>query len=148
MSDPREARVNPLRNALTALRVIHATFVTTWFLFLLAIHLTAPVQQHVSPTVVQAIALVAVTDIALALYLRSQYMGRSVEVLREQPADTAALARWRTGNIVSFTFAETITLCGLALKFLGADWRIAGPFFAVGLVLLLLWFPRLDIADR
>ena len=148
MNELRDARVNPLKNSLTQVRVVHAAFVTTWFLFLLVIHLTAPVQQHVSLTVVQAVALVALTDIGLALYFRSQYMGRSAEALREQPGDTAGLARWRTGNIVSFTFAETITLCGLALKFLGADWRIAGPFFAVGLVLLLLWFPRLDIADR
>lgn len=140
--------MNPLKNALAQVRVIHATFVTTWFLFLLAIHLTAPVQQHVSLTVIQALVLAAITDIALAVYFRSQYLGRSLEPLREQPADTAALARWRTGNIVSFTFAETITLCGLALKFLGAAWRIAGPFFAVGLMLLLLWFPRLDIADQ
>lgn len=140
--------MSPLKNALTAARVVHAAFTTTWFLFLLVIHLSAPVRQHVSLTFVQALVLVAVTDVALALYLRSQYIGRSVEALREQPEDASALAKWRTGNVVSFTLAETITLCGLALRFLGADWRIAGPFFAVGLMLLLLWFPRLDVADR
>ncbi len=44
--------------------------------------------------------------------------------------------------MLSFCIAETITLFGLVLKFLGFDWNTAAIFFAAGMLLLLLWMPR------
>jgi hypothetical protein len=142
----REVKVSPLKSVLTQIRIVHAAFVTTWFLFLLVIYRASPnVAQRAVPTVTAgAIALVSVTVVGMALYFRSQNITPSLEVLRVHPEDVGALAKWRAGNVLSFTFAETTTLFGLALKFMGADWKIAGPFFAVGLLLLLAWFPRLD----
>jgi len=36
-------------------------------------------------------------------------------------------------------------LFGVVLKFLGVRWTVAGLFFAFGLVLLVLWMPRLEL---
>jgi hypothetical protein len=65
--------------------------------------------------------------------------------LNEQPENTQALVQWRSVNIVSFAQAETVTLFGVALKFLGAGWPVAGVFFFAGLALL-LWTPRIKAA--
>jgi hypothetical protein len=73
--------------------------------------------------------------------------GHRREVLQREPEDSAALARWRFANILSCAFAESVTLLGFALKVLGASWGIAGWFFAGGLILLLLWTPRLESAN-
>ena len=54
----------------------------------------------------------------------------------------AILRRWRAGNVLSFTFAESIMLLGVVLKFLGERWSIVAIFFAAGLLMLLLWAPK------
>ena len=63
------------------------------------------------------------------------------------PNDPAALNQWRLGMIGSFVFAETIALLGFVLRFLGAQWKIAGSFFAFAILLMLLWTPRLDVPE-
>ncbi len=40
---------------------------------------------------------------------------------------------------------NAVPLFGLLLKFLGASWNVAGPFFAVGILLMLVWTPRLEL---
>jgi hypothetical protein len=57
---------------------------------------------------------------------RSLRLEASVEILNEQPENTQALVQWRSVNIVSFAQAETVTLFGVARKFLGAGWPVAG----------------------
>jgi hypothetical protein len=37
---------------------------------------------------------------------------------------------------------------GFLVKMLGADWRTAGPFFAAGILLMVLWTPRLDVPSQ
>jgi len=44
-----------------------------------------------------------------------------MEVLRSEPENGVALAQWHVGNIFSFAQAETVTLFGVVLKFLGAS---------------------------
>jgi hypothetical protein len=135
-----------LAKALKGMRIIHVAFVWTWFLFVLVIQIVKPVEQSVSPTILYAITAVAASDVVFGFVRRKGWLEASVEILRAQPENTQALVQWRTGNIVSFVQAETVTLFGVALKFLGASWPVAGAFFFVGLALLLLWTPRLDIA--
>ena len=48
-------------------------------------------------------------------------------------------------KVILSAHAETIALFGFALKWLGASWLIAGPFFALAFLLLLAWTPRLDL---
>lgn len=86
-------------------------------------------------------------DVAGGVALRKKRVGAPMEVLRCEPENGVALAQWRGGNIFSFAQAETVTLFGVALKFLGASWSVAGIFFLLELVLMLLWTPRLDIAS-
>ena len=84
----------------------------------------------------------------MALVLRSRLLAPCLEILRSNPDDAQALGRWRTGNIVSFVIAEAVALLGFALKFLGASWFVAAPFFATGIFLLLIWTPRIDLPSQ
>ena len=79
--------------------------------------------------------------------MRGKQLEMAAEVLRREPEDRSALARWRFANILSCAFAESVTLLGFALKVLEASWGIAGWFFAGGLILLLLWAPRLEASN-
>jgi hypothetical protein len=128
------------------MRIIHMAFVVTWFLFLFMVQVVLQPSVHsLDSMTLGAIALAALSSIATGWALRNRNLAAALETLARQPGDPSALARWRTANILSFTFAETATLFGLLLKVLGASWAIAGWFFAGGLFLLLLWAPRLEL---
>ena len=128
------------------LRLLHFAFVLTWFLFILCIQVVKPQARTVQPMVFYALAVVVITDVAVGVALRKKRVDAPMEVLRREPENARALTQWRVGNIFLFAQAETVTLFGVALKFLGANWSVAGIFFFLGLVLMLLWTPRLDVA--
>ena len=126
--------------------MLHVAFAASWLSFLFVLYFLKPEEHPISLALVGAFTLAAVADIALALRFRSQLIDAAVEILRSNPEDAAAIKRWRAGNIMSFTFAECLALFGVVLKFLGAEWKISGPFLALGLVVLLLWTPKLDVS--
>jgi F0F1-type ATP synthase membrane subunit c/vacuolar-type H+-ATPase subunit K len=128
---------------LRTMRTLFAAFLTTWFLFLLVIRLGKPPETPVSPLIVTALALAALTDLAIGFTMRKRLLDPALETLARDRENSTALGQWRQGNLIGFCFAESITLFGLVLKFLGAGWNVAGVFFAAGLLLLLLWQPRL-----
>ena len=74
-------------------------------------------------------------------------ISESATKLSTNPEDTEALRTWRSGQIISFTFAETVVLFGFVLKVLGARWNVAGSFFVVGILLLVAWRPKLDVSS-
>jgi len=133
------------QKALNEARLLHAAFLTTIFLFVLVVHLAAIGERPVSLSLVAGIGCAAVADIGVGFMLRKQYMNKAEQALQVEFDARKALAAWRLANILSFAQAETVTLFGVGLKFLGASWKIAGPFFFIGFALLLLWTPRLDL---
>lgn len=125
------------------LRLVHVAFFVSWFLFIFVIEIAQPARiPNVSVVFPAAFALIGFSEIGLGFYLRASFIGQAETVLRTEPENHAAKMKWRTGSLLSFCFAETITLFGVALRFLGFGWNIAGVFFAVGLLLLILWTPR------
>src|SRR5437667_2656473 len=139
--------MNPTKLALLNVRILHAVFLLTMFLYIVILRLIKTPQQTLAPGIVLAFALVAFSDVAIALFIRSRKVRASEEKLRTQPNDPGVLNQWRVGMIISFVFAETIGLLGFVLKFLGAEWKIAGAFFAFAIFLMWLWMPRLDVAE-
>lgn len=137
--------MNPTKLTLRKVRVLHAVFLLTMFLYICMLSIVRPVGQGVQFTFVLALGFLALSDLGIALFFRKQKVEASVETLRTHPDDPAALNQWCVGMILSFCFAETIALFGFVLKILGADWKIAGAFFAFAVLLMLLWTPRLDL---
>ena len=110
--------------------------------FVLVCRLSAPPERPVSNMTLIPMGLVAVGDIAIGSARRRRYLQDCQDFFKAEANLRKALGRWYMGNIVSFVHAETVALFGLALKFLGASWLIAGPFFTVGLAVMLVWTPR------
>ena len=134
--------------SLQQMRVLHLAFVITWFLFIFILQVQLkPSVSPIEPITVGALALAAVSSVSIGWTMRGKQLEMATEVLRREPEDRSALARWRFANILSCAFAESVTLFGFALKVLGASWGIAGWFFAGGLILLLLWAPRLEATN-
>jgi hypothetical protein len=139
--------MNKMEATLRWARKLHAVFLVTIPLYVFATILLHFQEQPISPLVFAAIALASLWDIALAMLFRSRKITPAVEVLKKNPDDDEALALWRGGVVLSFAFCETLVLFGLLLKFLGASWNVAGIFYAVGLLLMLAWTPRLDVSS-
>jgi len=125
------------------LRLVHVAFFVSWFLFIFVIETAQPTRiANASMIIPAALGLIGFSEIGVGFFLRSKFIREAETVLRTEPENQAAKLKWRTGNFLSFCFAETITLFGVVLKFLGFGWNIAGIFFAVGMLLLILWTPR------
>jgi uncharacterized protein YhhL (DUF1145 family) len=131
--------------ALRSLRILHGAFLATMFLYVVVLNIIQPVGKSVSIELVIALGALAAADLNAALFFRSRKLKPAEEKVRMRPDDVAAVNEWRTWNITCFVFAETIALFGFVAKILGAEWKIAGPFFAVAALLLLLWTPRLEV---
>lgn len=125
--------------------VIYASFVVTFFLFLLVIQIAKPAEKPISPMIIGAFALAAISYLPIGATLRRKLLNAAEERLRQEPNDAGGLQLWSTGNILSFAIAESVMLLGVAQKFLGARWIISGIFFALGLLLMITWMPRLEM---
>jgi len=83
-----------------------------------------------------------------AFFFRRRMVQAAEEVLRLRSDDSAALARWRVGNITCLTLCEAVALWGFALRMLGGTFLHAVPFYAVAILLILAWTPRLDVSQE
>jgi hypothetical protein len=89
-----------------------------------------------------AITLFAITTVGMTFAVWRLFVLRSEVILANQPEDTAALKRWRTGYIITYTLCETVALFGFVLRFMGFTLSEVAPFYVVGFALLLLFSPR------
>jgi hypothetical protein len=64
-------------------------------------------------------------------------------MLRRQPQDPLALGRWRAGNLASLALCEAVALYGFVLRMLGGTFLGVTPYYAVAILLMLAWTPRL-----
>ena len=104
-----------------------------------------PAERSIPSALLFGSAAAAFSNITIAFVLRQQKVKKPMEILRDEPGNSSAMLMSRSGNVISFVLAESLTLLGMVLKFLGAEWRVAGIFFAAGLILTLLWYPRMGL---
>ncbi len=123
-------------------QIVHSALLGAIVLYVGITVVFAPPVKPVAAPVIGALAAVAISGAMMALILRSRLVGPAEEVLRNHPEDDSALGQWRAGQIVSLALAEAVVLYGLVLKFLGAEWRVAGTFFAAGALLMVIFTPR------
>jgi len=139
--------LTPAQSNLRSARILHLFFLTAAFLYIFVLIQIRPSEKPLDSIVIGAIAIVCLIVIGVALFLRSRMISESATKLSTNPEDTEALRTWRSGQIISFTFAETVVLFGFVLKVLGARWNVAGSFFVVGILLLVAWRPKLDVSS-
>jgi hypothetical protein len=96
--------------------------------------------RSVSPWVLVAFVFAAVCAVAAGFVMRKKLFALSTESLPGDPSK--ALRLWRGAHFISFSNAMSITILGVALRFLGTSWSVPGVLFGLSLGFLLLWRPR------
>jgi hypothetical protein len=139
--------LTPAETNLRSARILHVCFLIAAFLYVFVLIQIRPPERPLSAVVIWANAFVCIVIIGMALFFRSRMVSESAAKLYTNPQDIEALQTWRSGQIVSFAFAEAVVLFGFVLKFLGAHWNVAGVFFVVGILLLVAWRPKLDLTS-
>ena len=126
---------------LRAVRVIHFTMLTL-------VVLLVPLGERIATDEGQPgfllpfFAAIAAVDVVLALGVRKSLVGGAEERLRQHPENAVAAMRWQTGQLGSFAIAESVALLGFMLRVMGATLEQAAGFYAAGLGLLLIFWPR------
>ncbi len=133
--------------AVQRVRIIHAVFVFATLLYIYMPFLLHLEEHAISSIIPLAFGFVSAGNIALALYFRARKITPAEEILGTKPDDEAALGLWQSGVVISLVLCEAVVLFGFVLKVLGASWNVSGIFYAVGLLLMLAWTPRLDVSS-
>ena len=79
----------------------------------------AVVQATPSPILLRAMSLVAAAEVLVLFVMRRKLLVPAVALLSSQSEDATALARWKTGNIVTWALSLSIALYGLVLRYMG-----------------------------
>lgn len=91
--------------------------------------------------VITGLALWAVSG---GFRIRRRLIRRAEEALAKDASNPKTLRQWQAGQFIGMPFAESIVLCGVLVRMVigGALWQ-ASLFYALGLLLMLLWTPRM-----
>jgi mannose/fructose/N-acetylgalactosamine-specific phosphotransferase system component IIC len=103
----------------------------------------AGVRLTVDAKVLYAIPFASISLIGAILVVRKTLVLQSETELRAKPGDAVALARWKSGYIVTYVLCEALALFGLLLRIMGSSRSQVWPYYAGGIVLILLFWPRL-----
>lgn len=125
------------------LRIVHGALLVSIVLYgFILWKLPAQKPQRVDASMLIALGALAVVMIAIGMGVRAKFVREAFETLRTKPDDAESLAHWRKGDIVSAALAEAIVLYGVAIHFIGGSTRQVAPFFVVGALVMLLWWPQ------
>lgn len=128
---------------LRTLRSIHLAILASFVLYIwMGEFLTRESTKEISREIYSALAIGGAGLVGAALAVRQMMVGRAFAMLQTQPNDALAMARWRTGYIIIFAACEAVVLFGFLARFMGATAVEAAPFYAAGIFLLLLFYPR------
>ena len=141
--------MNAAQKTLRSVRVLHTVFPLAAILYIaLPMAVVRNSDRQVSQVIVLALGVAALGNIGIAFFYRSRMIRPAADHLRENPDAGDAARRWRGGVVVSLVFCESVVLFGLALRFIGASWNVCGIFYAVGILLMLAWTPKLDLLSQ
>ena len=95
-----------------------------------------------NPTFRGGIIAVSILIVFATMLIRLKLVGTALDTLRSTPDDPSSLAKWRKGVILSDMLLEVIVLYGFMLRFMGGSLQQSLPFYAVGIGLMIVWWPQ------
>jgi hypothetical protein len=134
-----------LETSVRTVRILHAFFLTSIALFVVVgelVSLGETFEAEVLRMMRIVFLVLLVALFGFAFFIRRTMVEASEEALMRDRDDAQALAKWHSGNVVSFVTCESMALFGLMMRLLSGSWFDAAPFFVVGFALLLIWTPR------
>jgi hypothetical protein len=139
MSDASVSRVDAVSRTQSRIKLVYVGHIVAWLCFLFIVQTMNPPLRRVSSFVLVAFALAAFYAVVVGFVMRKKFFRQSTEAL---PGDLRkALALWSAAHVIGFSCAMSISIFGVALKFLGSSWFMPGIFFGLSLGFLLLWRP-------
>ncbi len=132
-----------IEGTLRSLRTVHGVLLFAMFTQVLTVVKVLPHQPRVlnsafaTPILVLSIGIVIAT-----VYIRLKMVGPALDTLRSTPDDPTSLAKWRKGVVLSDVLLDVVVLYGFVLRFQGGTQQLCVPFYAAGIVLMILWWPK------
>ena len=117
-------------------RTIHLVLFLSIILYVFVGEMLHPASQDIPASMQYGFLICAGGMMVLAVVFRRMTAGQAEEVLRRDPDDAVAIARWRTGQLVSYVLAESVALFGFALRYLGVSFGRALLFYGAAIILM------------
>jgi hypothetical protein len=135
--------IQTIESTLRTVRTLHGILLFTMFLYAVtAEKIQGARSQALNPAFLSGLAVASIAILGIAQFMRVKYVRSALDTLSSTPDDPSSLANWRKGAIVSDVLLESIVLCGFVVRFLGGTFVEALPFYAVGIGLMILWWPQ------
>ncbi len=140
--------MNVIQSTVRQMRILHGVLLVSMVLYAALGEKLGPAERRELKIIPLALAVQALLCLGIALFFQARMVRAAAEALCLRPEETQPLQRWRTGNIISFLLCEAAALFGLVLRMLGGTFLGSAPFYAVAILLMLLWVPRLDVSGQ
>jgi len=139
MSQPAQSVEATLR----FVRMVQGILLFAMFMQVLTVERILPHQPRtLDSTVATSFLVLSVLLVSATVFIRVKWVGTALETLRSTPDDPNSLAKWRKGVVLSDVLLDAVVLYGFALRFLGGTLQLSLPFYAAGIGLMILWWPR------
>lgn len=125
------------------MRLFHAAMLASVFLYIALVEFfLRPTPREPNMVFVGTFLAVSITSCFVALFFRKSYVEASVEALRSNPEDAAAVRRWRLGVVVSVALAESVVLFGFVLRMIGTPVQYCAVFYVLAVLMMVILTPQ------
>jgi len=115
-------------------------YLLAWLCVLFMVHKMNLGQRTVPLGLLVVFVLATAAAVWSGFVLRQTLFKKSADALPNNLGE--ALKHSKAAHLIGFNNAMSIAVLGAVLKFMGSNWYVAGIFFGLSLVFLLLWAPR------
>jgi hypothetical protein len=128
--------------SLKTIRIVWGAMVIAAFIYVWLPEKVGVQPKNLDSTFYTVFIVLLVVMLSTIVILRKLTIAKAEPLIRANANDTAALQKWRAGQIVTVAMFEAIVLYGLVLRFVGATRMQAAPFYAVGIIGMIVFWPR------
>ena len=104
--------------------------------------LAPPLRKAPDPVFLSVLAVAAAAMVGIAVWVQIARVRPALQNLQLKPDDSAALQRWRGGTIMACVMLEAVVLYGFVLRFMGGTFLQSLPFYCVGVLLTVFYWPQ------
>jgi hypothetical protein len=124
--------------------IVHWAILASGVMFIVMAEMIGPkIRMETPPDIlVLAFGFLAAVNAAVAFFVHKRLVSGSEEALRRNSDDPVAAQRWMQGTILTVALCESVIVIGFVMRLVGAANAAVWPFYAGGLLLMLLFVPR------
>ena len=131
-----------LTGTLNRIRIVHVLILLAMLIIIDAVERLLPHKNRDVSALRVPYIILALAELGIILFFRLRRLRPAIQLLKSDPNDMLALNQMRVVNILSFVILESVVLLGFSLRFMGGTRAQSLPFYAAGIGLMLIWWPR------